>query len=318
MNLVFMGTPEIARRALEYLYNNTNHKLLAVVTGPDRPAGRGLKLIPSPVKTTAVKLGVPVFTPEALKDPEFIDRMKEIDADIFIVVAFRILPAELFTIPPKGSINLHGSLLPKYRGAAPINWAIINGETETGLTTFFLKKSVDTGNIIYQEKIKIEPDDNFSALYEKMAEMAGPVIEKTLDLIASDQIEPIKQDDSLATPAPKISPFDCLIDWGFPAKNVVDFIRGMATTPGAYTYFKDSKLKVLRAVNAGIDPKEKLRPGQIIPDKHKLLIAVADGAVEITELLPQGKSKISGNQFLRGYKPADKEIFGEMPKGVTN
>lgn len=313
-----MGTPEIARRALEYLYNNTNHKLLAVVTGPDRPAGRGLKLIPSPVKTTAVKLGVPVFTPESLKDPEFIDRMKEIDADIFIVVAFRILPADLFTIPPKGSINLHGSLLPKYRGAAPINWAIINGETETGLTTFFLKKSVDTGNIIYQEKIKIDPDDNFSALYEKMAEMAGPVIEKTLDLIASDQIEPIKQDDSLATPAPKISPFDCLIDWGFPAKNVVDFIRGMATTPGAYTYFKGSKLKVLRAVNAGIDLKEKLRPGQIIPDKHKLLIAVADGAVEITELLPQGKSIISGNQFLRGYKPADKEIFGEMPKGVTN
>ncbi|MEW5923640.1 MAG: methionyl-tRNA formyltransferase [Candidatus Zixiibacteriota bacterium] len=317
MNLVFMGTPEIARRALSYLCDKKNHKILAVVTVPDKPAGRGLKMIPSPVKTEAERLGLPVFTPESMKNQEFLDGMKQIGADIFVVVAFKILPAELFTMPPKGSINLHGSLLPKYRGAAPINWAIINGETETGLTTFFLKKSVDTGNIIYQEKIKIDPDDTFSTLYEKMAEIAGPVIEKTLDLIETDQVKTILQDDSLATPAPKISPFDCLIDWGFPAKNVIDFIRGMAAVPGAYSYFRGGKLKVFRAVRADVDLKKKMRPGQIIPDKHKLLIAVADGALEITELLPEGKSRMSGNQFLRGYKPADDEIFGEMPKGVN-
>jgi len=318
MNLVFMGTPEIARRALEYLYNNTPHKIIAVVTGPDKPAGRGRKMHPTPVKKTAKQFGLPVFTPDSLEDDTFIKQMREIGADVFVVIAFRILPVKLFSIPPKGSINLHGSLLPKYRGAAPINWAIINGETETGLTTFFLQKKVDTGNIIYREKINIDPDDNFSSLYDKMADLSGPVIEKTLDLIESDQIELIKQDDSLATPAPKISPFDCLIDWGFPVKNVVNFIRGMSAVPGAFTYFRGKKVKVFRVKNSGMNLSEKLRPGQIIPDKHKLLIAVADGAVEVEELLPEGKSKMTGNQFLQGYKPADKEIFGEMPKGVKN
>jgi len=317
MNLAFMGTPEIARRALEYIYKNTRHEIKAVVTGPDKPAGRGRKIVPTPVKKTAEELGLPVFTPVSLKDDSFIAQMKEIDADIYVVVAFRILPVKLYSIPLKGSINLHGSLLPKYRGAAPINWAIINGETETGLTTFFLQKKVDTGNIIYKEAINIDPDDSFSSLYGKMADRAGPVIEKTLDLIESDRVELIKQDDNLATPAPKISPFDCMIDWGFPAKNVVDFVRGMATVPGAYTYFRGKKLKIFKAVEAGINPAEKLRPGRVIPDKHKLLVAVAGGAVEILELLPQGKSVMSGNQFLQGYRPADNEIFGEMPKGVN-
>jgi len=318
MNLVFMGTPEIARRALDYLHNNTRHTVKAVVTGPDKPVGRGRKVNPTPVKMTAEQFGLPVFMPDSLRDDAFIEQMKEIDADIFVVIAFRILPVKLFSIPPKGAINLHGSLLPKYRGAAPINWAIINGDTETGLTTFFLQKKVDTGNVIYMKKIAIDPDDNFSSLYDKLAEHAGPVIEKTLDLIETDRVEPIKQDDSLATPAPKISPFDCMIDWGFPARNAVNFIRGMSTVPGAYTFFRGKKLKIFKAVDADLNPAEQLRPGTIIPDKHKLLIAVAGGAVEILELLPQGKSQMSGSQFLNGYRVAEDEIFGEMPEGVSN
>lgn len=310
-----MGTPAFARRSLEYLYNNTRHEILAVITGPDKRSGRGLKVIPTDVKSAATSFGLPVFTPVSLKDENFIEHMRNLRADIFVVVAFRILPKKLFSIPPHGSINLHGSLLPKYRGAAPINWAIINGETETGLTTFFLKKKIDTGNVIYQEKIEIGPEETFSELYDRMSEMAGPVLEKTLDLIETGEVNTITQDENLATPAPKITPFDCMIDWGFPSRNIVNFVRGMSLIPGAFTYYRGKKLKILHAGESEITAGEKYRPGQIIKDKKRLLAATADGAVEIIELLPEGKSKMSGSQFLRGYRPADDEVFGQRPKG---
>jgi methionyl-tRNA formyltransferase len=315
MRIVFMGTPVFARRPLEYLQNNSRHEITAVVTGPDKPAGRGLKLIPTAVKSAAAELGLPVYTPEKLKDESFIRKMKEIEADLFVVVAFRILPGELFIIPRYGSINLHGSLLPKYRGAAPINWAIINGETETGLTAFFLKKKVDTGDIIYQEKVEIGPEETFDELYLRMSDMAGPVIEKTLDLIETGNVQPIAQDESLASPAPKITPFGCMIDWGFPSRNVVNFVRGLSSVPGAYTYFRKKKMKILRARMADSFSAEKPRPGQIIKDKHKLLVASADGIIEILELLPEGKSKMSGSHFLRGYRPQGDDILGERSKG---
>jgi len=310
-----MGTPDFARRPLEYLYKNTRHKVLAVVTGPDKPSGRGLKLVSTPVKSKAMELNLPVFTPESLKDDSFIEAMKIIPADIFVVVAFRILPEALFTIPPNGSINLHGSLLPKYRGAAPINWAIINGETETGLTTFFLRKKVDTGSVIFQEKIQIGPEETFSELYERMSELAGPVIERTLDLIESGKAETSHQDERLATPAPKITPFDCMIDWGFPSRNVVNFIRGMSSVPGAFTYMRGKKLKIFRAKAVIAEMGGKHRPGEVIKNKNRLTVVTADGAVEITELLPEGKSVMSGEQFLRGYRLGEEEVFGERPKG---
>ena len=310
-----MGTPEFARRPLEYLYRNARHDIAAVVTGPDKPSGRGLKLVPTAVKAAAQKFEIPVYAPESLKDQAFLEKMKDIGADIFVVVAFRILPEALFTIPARGSINLHGSLLPKYRGAAPINWALINGETETGLTTFFLKKKVDTGDVIYQEKISIKPDEIFDELYTRLSEMAGPVIEKTLNLIETGNVVPIAQDNSLATPAPKLSPEDCQIDWGFPPENIVNFIRGLSSIPSAFTGFRGKKVKILRARKDEVEMTEKFEPGQIIKDKQKLLVAAASGAVEILELLPEGKSRITGGEFVRGYHPDNHEMLSARLKG---
>jgi len=306
-----MGTPEFARRPLEYLYKNTSHEILAVVTGPDKRSGRGLKIIPTEVKEAAEKLDLRIFTPDSLKDPEFHAKMKQIGADIFVVVAFRILPESLYTIPPRGSINLHGSLLPKYRGAAPINWAIINGETETGLSTFFLKKSVDTGDLIYQEKVEIKPDETFDELYTRMSDLAGPALERTLDMIESGKLAPVSQDNSLATPAPKLSPFDCMIDWGFPPENLVNFVRGLSSTPGAFTTFRGKKVKILRAKKIERLDGQKGEPGRVVKDKNRFVVEVAGGAVEILELVPEGKSKMTGVEFVRGYRPDDNDIMGQ-------
>jgi len=311
MKIIFMGTPEFARHPLEYIQRSPRHDILAVVTGRDKPAGRGRKLKATPVKTIAEELEVPVLTPKSLKNPDFLNEIEKYDADLYVVVAFRILPKELFTIPPRGSINLHGSLLPKYRGAAPINWALINGEKEIGLTTFFLREKVDTGNIIYQEKIAINPEETFDELYLRMAEKAGPVIEKTLDLIESGDFEVKNQDNSRATPAPKLSPFDALIDWGFPSENVVNFIRGTSSVPGAYTSFKGKRLKILRAKKTEFIRPQEMRPGQIIENKNRLLVATSDGAVELTEVQPEGKGRMPGEAFLRGYRPDSSIILGE-------
>lgn len=316
MKIVFMGTPEFARRPLEQLYSGSSskkHEILAVVTGSDKKSGRGLKLVPTAVKSASQALGIPVLTPMSLKDESFINEIKEFEADVFVVVAFKILPEKLFSIPKFGSFNLHGSLLPKYRGAAPINWALINGETETGLTTFFLKKKVDTGNIIYQEKIGIKPDESFDELYIRMSEAAGPVIEKTLDLIESGNYELLTQDNSEATPAPKIKPQDTIISWNNPAESIGNFIRGLSTIPCARSTFRGKRIKIYSGKVAELqsETEKNIQPGQIIKDKHKLLVSTAEGVVEITGLQPEGKAKMSGDQFLRGYQPREKEFLGD-------
>ncbi len=312
MKIVFMGTPEFARRPLEYLYSGKKHEILAVVTGPDKKSGRGLKLVPTPVKSASQKLGIPVLTPTSLKDEPFINEIKEFNADIFVVVAFKILPEKLFTIPKFGSINLHGSLLPKYRGAAPINWALINGETETGLSTFYLKRKVDTGNIIYQKKIAIEPEDNFDTLYQRMSKEAGPAIDLTLDLIENDYVKmTMFQDEALATPAPKINPHDTNINWDNDSEKVVNFIRGMSSIPCARTFLRGKIIKIYKGKVAEIQTVTETQPGHIIKDKHKLLVSTAKGVVEITELQPEGKAKMSGDQFLQGYQPREKEFLGD-------
>jgi len=310
MKIIFMGTPEFARLPLEYIHKSPRHEIVAVVTGRDKPSGRGRRLSPTPVRARAEELGLPVLTPKSLKNPDFHEEIKKYDAELYVVVAFRILPQELFTIPPKGSINLHGSLLPKYRGAAPINWALINGEKETGLTTFFLREKVDTGNIIHQEKIEILPEETFDELYLRMAEKAGPVIEKTLDMIEAEDFEEKTQDNSKATPAPKLSPFDAMIDWGFPSRNVVNFIRGTSSVPGAYTTFKGKRLKVLRARETDFIRTREMNPGQIIENKNRLLVTTSDGAVELTEVQPEGKGRMPGEAFLRGYRPDSSIILG--------
>lgn len=309
MKMVFMGTPDFARRPLEYLHRNSRHKILAVVTGPDKQAGRGRKIAATPVKEAAVALGLPVLTPESLKDDSFAADLAKFEADIFVVVAFRILPPKIFEMPRHGSINLHGSLLPKYRGAAPIQRALINGDTETGLTTFLLKKQVDTGKVIYQEKIAIEPDEIFDELYARMSQRAGPVIDKTLDLVESGNFSPTRQDDALATAAPKITPDEGLIDWNTDTPRIINLIRGLSTVPGAFTFFRGRKVKIYRAAglnDLGVSPR---KPGQIIPDKRRLMVSSRDGVLEIRELLVEGKSKMTGEAFLRGYQPSSEDAF---------
>jgi methionyl-tRNA formyltransferase len=305
-----MGTPEFARPPLVCLCDSA-HELLAVVTGQDKKTGRGRQLLPTPCRIEAEKHGLPVFTPANLDDEELYRALKALNPDLFIVAAFRILPEKLFSLPRLGSINIHASLLPRYRGAAPINWALINGEKETGLTSFFLKKKVDCGDIILQERVPIYDDDNFDTLYERLSKLAGPFLLRTLDVIEKGSCQPLEQVNTEATRAPKITPFDALIDFGFPAVKVRNFIRGLATKPGAYTYFRGHKVKIFAC--AVTDSAEKgLRPGTVLPARKKLLIQCDESAIEILRILPEGKKEMNGVSFLNGFKPQPGELFGDM------
>jgi methionyl-tRNA formyltransferase len=315
-----MGTPEFARKPLACLHES-RHEITAVVTGPDKRAGRGGKMVPTPVRQEAERLGLPVLTPVSLKDEAFYQALKAYQPDVIVVVAFKILPRKIFTLPPRGSINIHASLLPRYRGAAPIHWALINGEKETGLTSFFLTRKVDTGDIILQEKVAIHDDDNYDQLSARLSELAGPFLLKTLDLIEKGEVQPLPQRHEEATPAPKITPVDALIDFGFPAERVRNFVRGLSTQPGAYTYFRGKKVKILACSvydDGGVAADTSLRPGTILDDKKRLLVQCADSAVEIVTLLPEGKKRMDGVSFLNGFKPMPGECFGEPPnKGQT-
>lgn len=317
MKLVFMGTPEFARKILVCL-NQSEHEILAVVTGPDEPLPRGNKTAPTPVRVEAELHGIPVFTPKSLKSPELYESLERLEADIFVVAAFKILPRKLFTLPSLGSINIHGSLLPAYRGAAPINWAIINGEKETGLTSFILKEKVDTGDMILQEKTAIGYDENFDSLYSRMAEMAGPFTLKSLALLEDENFQPLKQDNKEATPAPKITSENAMIDFGFPAQNVKNFVRGLATEPGAYTFYKNGRIKILecRVIkdSDGIEINESTRPGTILSHKKKLIVQCAKSALELMKLSIPGKKIMDGSSFKNGYRPREGDCFGEIPE----
>ena len=305
-----MGTPEFARRILAHLCNSGRHTLLAVVTGPEKQAGRGRRLLRTACHEEAFERGLPVFTPATLKDHELKQSLAGLGADIFVVAAFRILPPSLYNLPSRGSINIHASLLPAYRGAAPINWAIINGERETGLTSFFLKETVDTGDMILQEKTDILDDDTYDTLHDRLALQAGPFLLETLGSIEEGKAKPVVQEDIRASRAPKIGPFDALIDWGFPADRVRNFVRGMATKPGAYTYFRGSRVKV-HACAVDSAGGEGVRPGTILADKRKLLIQCDHSAVELLKVVPEGRSEIDGRSFINGFHPRPGEALGE-------
>lgn len=310
MKLVYMGTPEFARVPLTHLVQS-RHTVLAVVTGQDKAVGRGRTMMPTPVKTEADRLGLPVFTPRTLKSKQLREDLAALRADLFVVVAFRILPESLFSVPTLGSINVHGSLLPKYRGAAPINWALINGETETGLSAFFLKPTVDTGDVIAQQRISIEPEETFDELYLRMAAAAGPFLVDTLDRLESGSLKPVPQNDSRASAAPKLTPEDGLIDFGFPGRLVVNFVRGLSSKPGAYTWFRGRKIKILGARQAEEAVGQDIRPGTILPHKKRLLVACANSAVELTRLVPEGKKEMDGVSFINGMRPEAGALFGE-------
>jgi len=305
-----MGTPEFACHPLATLADS-RHDVAAVVTGPDKPVGRGRKLTPTPVARLAEQLNLPVLKPASLKDAKLHERVRQIDPDLLVVVAFRILPKSLYSIPKQGAINVHGSLLPKYRGAAPIQWALINGETTTGLSSFFLKKEVDTGDVILQQEITIEDSDTYDSLAERMSRLAGPFLLNTLDTIENGSAEALSQDDSKASPAPKISPEDALIDFGFPAERVVNFVRGLSSQPGAYTWHDGKILKVLAATIADDASSPDTRPGTIIVAKKRLVVQCARSAVELQTVVPQGKKQMDGPAYINGYRPNVGDVLGE-------
>lgn len=297
MKIVFMGSPEFAIPSLEKLLN-TKHSIELVVTAPDKERGRGKKVLPTPVKEFAIAKGLNVLSPASLKDENFIHQLKEINADLFIVVAFRILPKEIYTLPSKGAFNLHASLLPKYRGAAPIQWALINGEKETGVTTFFIEEKVDTGNIILQEKIEINDDDDYGSLHNKLMTIGADAVIKTLELIEKGNYQLIKQDESLSTPAPKITKEICKIDWSKSAIEIHNLVRGLSPSPCAFferngKIFKVFKTKVVDNLN--------LEQGKIYQTKNEIFIGTYKGAIQILELQMEGRKRMRADEFLRGY-----------------
>ncbi|MBN8586016.1 MAG: methionyl-tRNA formyltransferase [Ignavibacteria bacterium] len=309
MNIIFMGTPEFAVPSLDALLN-THHKISAVVTVPDKPKGRGQHLSESDVKKFASERGLSILQPSSLKDPDFINDIKEISPDLIVVVAFRILPKNIFKIPKYGSINLHASLLPKYRGAAPINWAIINGERETGVTTFFLQEKVDTGNIIMQKRIDITSDDTAGTLHDKLKTMGAQVLFDTVDLIENSGGNPLvsKQNNGEATPAPKIFKEDCRINFDTPVDRVYDFIRGLSPYPGAFTEYNGKIIKIFSTVKSHWDSLKG--PGRFFIKEGRLYVSTLNEFLEITELQIEGKRRMNSVEFLNGHVGMFKKFKG--------
>ena len=308
MNILFMGTPEFACDSLN-LIHQSKHTISAVVTVPDKPRGRGQKVKFSAVKKLAQKLELKILQPEKLNDLQFIEQLQALNADLFIVVAFRILPESVFLIPSKGSVNLHGSLLPAYRGAAPINRVLMAGENRTGVTTFFLKKKVDTGNMILQREISVPPDKTAGQLHDEMKTIGSRLLLETIELISKGNVVEKIQDDSVASPAPKIFRDDCRIDWSCSAKEIHNQIRALDPFPGAFTSLDTRQVKLFSS-RSEIDFNQILDPGKIVPDLDCLFIGTGQGAVCIEEIQIEGRQRMSVPDFLRGHK-IDEKIFFE-------
>ncbi len=302
MRIVFMGSPEFAIPSLEKL-SQSKHEIVGVVTVQDKPKGRGRKITESPVKKFAKERDLKILTPKNLKDEEFMQSLRDMNPDLIMVVAFRILPEVVFSLPPLGTINLHASLLPKYRGAAPINWAIMNGESKTGLTTFYIKKKVDTGDLILQREIEIQPEENFGELHDRLAQLGAEVLFETMDLIERGESKPVRQDDTQASPAPKITPEHCRIDWSKKALEIKNQIRGLAPYPAAFALFRDRILKILKAQVIGDAPFSG-DSGQVIkPDeKESLWVRTGRGILSLLEVQAEGKRRMSIEEFTRGYR----------------
>lgn len=302
IKIVFFGTPDFAVASLQVL-TEAGANVVAVVTAPDKPAGRGMQLHASAVKQFAVVNNLPVLQPEKLKAPEFIDELKALQADLHIVVAFRMLPEVVWDMPPMGTINVHASLLPQYRGAAPINWAIINGETETGVTTFKLKHEIDTGDILMQTKVAIQPEDNIGSLYQKLMKEGGKLLVETVKGLAAGTIKEIPQ-ESVATNikhAPKIFKEHTLINWNNNVVSIHNLIRGMSPIPAAYTTLQDKVLKIYTSHYEQVAHGKET--GSYDTDgKTYLRFAASDGWLYIDELQIEGKKRMVVADFLRGFR----------------
>ncbi|MFT5883591.1 MAG: methionyl-tRNA formyltransferase [Arcticibacterium sp.] len=307
MRIIFMGTPDFAVESLRVLVE-AGSEVVAVLTAPDKPAGRGKKLQQSPVKLYALENDIPVLQPTRLKNPDFLKELQSYKADIQVVVAFRMLPELVWNMPRLGTFNLHGSLLPQYRGAAPINWAVINGEAETGVTTFFIEKEIDTGKIIYRESIKILPEDSAGSLHDKLMVLGGKLVLKTVKSIIANEYPQTEQEEiDFLKPAPKIFKEDCEIDWSKSTKEVYNFIRGLSPYPGAWSSFHNTEngqkgaLKVYQTEMLEADSHHTI-PGQINTDNKSFFgVQTSDGLIAIKSLQIPGKKRLDIEDFLRGY-----------------
>lgn len=301
MRIVFMGTPDFAVASLDALVQ-ANFDVVAVVTAPDRPAGRGQKLNESAVKKYAVEKHIPVLQPEKLKNPDFLETLASYKADLQVVVAFRMLPEVVWNMPPKGTINLHGSLLPQYRGAAPINHAIINGEKESGVTTFFLTHEIDTGNIILSDSVAIADDETAGELHDKLMHVGANLLVKTLKAIEAGEVseQPQPQSGELQH-APKIFKDDCKIDWNNQAQAIYNLIRGLSPYPTAFTFLNDKTLKIFKAE---LEDKEPgiVAGGFLTDGKTYLKFAAKDGFIKLLDIQYEGKKRMLIEDFLRGMR----------------
>ena len=314
LRIVYMGTPEFAVESLKRLVEG-GYNIVGVITMPDKPMGRhGSVLQPSPVKQYAVSQGLKVLQPEKLKNEEFVAELRDLNADLQIVVAFRMLPEVVWSMPRLGTFNLHASLLPQYRGAAPINWAVINGDTETGITTFFLKHEIDTGEIIDQVRVPIADTDNVEVVYERLMRLGGGLVLKTVDAILEGSVKTIPQEELAQVgelrPAPKIFKETCRIDWIIGVKRIYDFVRGLSPYPAAWTelYQEGTDPVMLKIFETEkLFCEHSLAPGTIVTDcKTYFKIASFDGYVNVLSLQLAGKKRMEINDFLRGYRHTEK------------
>ena len=305
--IVFMGTAEFAVPSL-YKLAAGGYSPVAVVTGPDKPRGRGRQIQFTPVKKAALELGLnPILQPSSVKDPEFADEIAALKPDIIVVVAFRILPPAVYTQARLGAFNLHGSLLPRYRGAAPIQRAVMDGEETTGVTTFFLEQKVDTGTIILQKKVSVHPNDTAGDVYDRLKDVGAEAVLETVQQIIEGTVEVTPQNDALASPAPKLFKEDGLIPWEQPAHVVHNHIRGVTPVPGAWTRLHDKILKVYRAEVAD----GKGVAGTVLHTDGRVVVACGQGALALLELQAEGRRRLGVKDFLNGYRIESGDVLGE-------
>ena len=310
LKIVFFGTPDFAVESLRRLVEG-RYNVVGVVTMPDKIGGRGHHMIQSDVKRYAVEQSLPLLQPVNLKDENFVAALRALNADLFIVIAFRMLPQVVWQMPPLGTFNLHASLLPKYRGAAPINWAVMNGDTTTGVTTFFLKHEIDTGDIIQQRAIDIGRTDNVETVHDRLMVLGANMVIETVDAIIAGEVHPIPQEQLLTageepTPAPKIFKDTCRIDWSWPAERVYNHVRGLSPYPAAWTVLTDSvghqwDIKVFETAEPTPLPWQ-MQPGETFVNNKMLAIAASDALIEVKSLQTAGKKRMTAEEFLRGLR----------------
>ncbi|QWV94071.1 methionyl-tRNA formyltransferase [Geomonas oryzisoli] len=313
LRIIFMGTPEFACPTLRTLIER-GENVVAVVTQPDRPKGRGQQTLPPPVKVVAESHGIPVLQPVKVRLPESIDQIRALEPDLIVVIAFgQILPKALLDIPTHGCINVHASLLPRYRGAAPLNWCIINGETETGVTTMMMDVGLDTGDMLLKSATPIDPDEDTQSLHDRMSQLGAELLAQTLDRLVAGELVPEKQDDALTCYAPIMKKEDGLIDWTRSAQDIKNQVRGMTPWPGAFSFLDDKLLKVYKVQTAAGTGN----PGEVVAaGRDGIEVACGEGSLVIRELQLEGKKRMAAGDFLAGYKVPAGSLLGKKESAV--